>query len=150
MLFLNTSTQAHWQKWIPWWWLRILHFRYLRTPISIQNQFISASAISWWHRIITVIIIHRPDYTAEFLPIISPLRICTPLPSNSTDEFIFPPTSGNVFNGCFSSSLWCAWAARFIERWKQENKFILERQEKNETCYLLTIKLVLWWQNETI
>lgn len=119
MLFLNTSTQAHWQEWIPWWWLRILHFRYLRTSISIQNRFISASAIRWWHRIITVIIIHRPDYTAEFLPIISPLRICTPLPSNSTDEFIFPPTSGNVFNGCFSSSLWCAWAARFIERWKQ-------------------------------
>lgn len=47
------------------------------------------------------------DYTAEFLPIISPFRECTTRPSNSAEKSLLigsPPFIGE-FNGSISSSL---------------------------------------------
>lgn len=51
---------------------------------------------------------HPQNYTAEFLPIISPLRECTTRPSYSTEEFTFSGDAAGccgVLRGCFSSSL---------------------------------------------
>lgn len=91
-------------EWIPWW-------------LPICTPFTFPPVVHFWSIGLSHSVIRRSDYTAEFLPMISPLRICTPLPSNSTDEFIFtPPTSGNVFNGCFSSSLFVAWWVKWVVR----------------------------------
>lgn len=70
--------------------------------LGLGNFSILFSVASFVHVVFVAARFGRVAYTAEFLPMISPLRECTKRPSNSMVEFCFKLPVG-VRSGSFSS-----------------------------------------------